>query len=97
MRWLRWLFWSSIYAFQPTPKGLLSYLRRGMRCRPPWWKFKPHIFRNEDGKMWQVFLTDEASFTIPRQRLPVEIHMGMDSNQIVGFNVFDEHLTRSVE
>jgi hypothetical protein len=74
------------------PRELRAFLLRGERLRPPWWKFEPCVIRNEDGNMWQVYLRDSRSYTVPHQVLRVELHRDIETNEVVGFNVFDENL-----
>jgi hypothetical protein len=42
--------------------------------------------------MWQIYLSDERSYTVPGVLLKIEAHVSMDTEEIVGFNVFDETL-----
>ena len=92
MKLFRWVFWSFIYGFRREPHDLKSWLTRSTRTWPPWWKFKPIAYRNDDGKMWQIWLKDEVAFTRSRQMLNVELQIGQESGEIVGLNIWDENL-----
>ena len=92
-KFARWLFWNLAYCFRYRPRELAAYVTRGMRCRWPWWKFRPIVIHNDDGSMWHVYWSDKRSYTIPNQLLPVELHIG-DDGQVVGVNIFDESLCR---
>ena len=88
---LTYLFWKVHYACRPAPTSLESHVQRGIRTRLPWWKFRPVVFRNNEGSMWHIYLTEERSYT-KRGMIEVDIHIGQDSGDIVGFNVWDETL-----
>ena len=66
-----------------------------MRTQWPWRNFRPSVWHNDDGGMWHIYLTGERSFTEPRT-INVDCHIGMESGNIIGFNVWDETL-RAVE
>lgn len=91
---VKWMFWRTVYLFRRCPKALRSYIVRGQRCRSPWWKFRPSVFHNHDGKMWHIYLTDEESYTRSPDHLLVKLHIGGTSGNIVGFDVFDESLAK---
>ena len=86
-----WLFWWLYYACRPAPRDLFPRLDRAMRTRPPWWKFRPCVWHNDDGDHWHVMLTDERAYTKSRT-IKLDCHIGMESGNIVGFNVWDETL-----
>ena len=86
-----WLFWRVYYTFRFRPSSLEAFLRRGMRTRWPWKKFRPSVWHNDDGDEWHVYLTDEQSYTEPRT-ISLDCHVGMESGNIVGFDVWDERL-----
>lgn len=90
-RLLRYLFWRLVYVFRRRPRTFDAFLLWGTRCRPPWWKFKPSLFRNDAGNQWEVYLANERCH-MKRGILAVELHIGCDTGQIVGFTVFDEVL-----
>ncbi len=87
-----WLFWRVVYCFRRTPRTFDGYLTRAIRCWWPWKKFQPSAFHNDDGNQWHIYLVDEQSYTVSRQSLQVELHIGMETGEITGFNVWDETL-----
>lgn len=91
LKFVTWLFWRVCYAFRPTPRSFEGYLLRGMRTWWPWKKFRPSVWHNDDGKEWEIYLTDERSHTV-RRTIAVDCHIGMESGDIVGFDVWDETL-----
>jgi len=91
-KFLRWLFWNAVYCCRRRPTELESYLTRTMRCWWPWKKFQPSAWHNDDGNLWHIHLTDEQSYTVSRRTLQVELHIGFESGEITGFNVWDENL-----
>ncbi len=97
MKWLRWIMWSLLYAARPRPKELAGYLRQTERTWPPWRKFRPNVYRSDEGKEWHVWFRDERAYTISRQSLQVDLHIGMESGEIVGLDIWDESLKDSVK
>ena len=97
MKWVRWVFWLSVYLFRPRPRELVSYLLRGKRLRPPWWKFRSSAWHNDPGSMWEVCLSDESSYTVSKRTLTVDLHIGQESGKVTGFNVRDECLHEADE
>lgn len=82
-----WLFWTVVYWFRPRPKTIEAFLIKSVRTWWPWWTFKPHVFRNEDGKQWEVYLDEEPHYTEMRTiRLPVMIG---ESGKLVGVKLWD--------
>ena len=91
IRFLRWLGWSAWYLVRRRPRDFDGYLRAAMRCRPPWWKFRPNVYHNQDGCMWQVYLVDEQSYT-ERRTLTLDVMVGMETGRITGLDLWDEQL-----
>lgn len=96
-KFIRWLFWNVVYVGRHQPGELGAYLDRRMRCRWPWKKFNPSVYHNDDGNEWHVYLSGERSYTRARQALKVDLHIGMETGQIVGFDVWDENLRIETE
>lgn len=95
-KFLRYIFWSVVYVFRPKAVTFDAYMLRGMRTMFPWKRFKPHVWYNEDGRQWEVYLTDESDYTEYRT-LSVVCHVGMDTGDIVGFTIPCEVLTKRRE
>ena len=96
MKTITWLFWRFFYFFRnrlPGQQDLAYYLIMGKRCWYPWKKFKPSVYRNDDGKMWQIWFSEEEAYT-ERCFVDVECHIGMESGKIVGFDIWDEMLVK---
>ncbi len=91
---VKWAFWNAVYLFRPSSKDLAAYLTRGGRTRWPWRKFKPAVLRNDDGKQWEIYLSDDMSYTDSQVMLKVLAHISMETGNIVGFTVWDETLKR---
>ena len=49
------------------------------------------MYYNDDGSEWQIYFTDEEAYT-ERRTIDVECHIGMESGDIVGLNVWDKTL-----
>ena len=95
-RYLRWLAWTLWYLPQRQPRyirldGLRAQLLRMERTRRPWWKWKPGIWHNTDGRQWHVTFSDEQDYTICGT-LKAELHIGQETGDIVGLTIFDETL-----
>ena len=90
--YLRWAFWTVVYLLRPAPKTFDGRIKRTLRCWSPWWKFKPHVYHNRDGKMWSISLAEDRCW-VERRRLPVEVCYSVETGRIVGLKVFDEFLT----
>jgi hypothetical protein len=87
-----WMFWNVAYLFRPKPTTLMQYVQKGMRTRSPWWKFKPNVWHNRDGKQWHITFEDERNHT-KEGSLKCRVHIGVESKRIVGLTVYDETLT----
>lgn len=79
---------------RPTPCDLAAWITEAKRTQQPWRKFKPSVFRNHDGKQWQVYFTAERDFTVSNRTLMVEPHIGQESGKVVGLTIRDEALTK---
>lgn len=93
MKWFAWIFWTAAYAFRKTPADFQAHLLKGIRLRAPWWKFKPFVFRNEDGKQWEAWWGDEPSYAeiiCGGKNFRGEVHRSQTTNKIVGITVYDE-------
>ena len=90
-RWFAWAFWSVVYLFRRQPTDLDRYLLRITRTSLPWWRWKPNVFRNEDGRMWEVQLTNEATYS-ERRTLTIDVKVSMETGRIVGLDLWDELL-----
>ncbi len=97
MKWLRWIMWSLFYAVRPRPEDLAGYLRRIGQTSPPWRTFRPNVYRSDEGKEWHVWFRDEQAYVISRQSLQVDLHIGMESGEIVGLTIWDESLKDAVK
>ncbi len=86
-----WLFWTLYYACRPSPRSFDDKMSRMLRTWWPWRKFRPSVWHNDDGAMWHIYLTDERTFS-RLQTIKVDCQIGMESGNIVGFNVWDETL-----
>ncbi len=92
MEWLRWAYWRVVYAVRPHPKDLAGYLLLMSRTWPPGRKFESSVFRNDDGSQWEIYLTDERSYTVSGDKLSVNLHIGMESGNVTGLTIWDECL-----
>ena len=96
MKWLRWLFWVIVYWFRREPRTLEAFLVRVERCRPPWWTFKPSVWHNDEGREWHVYLSDESTYTDPNYMLRVDLHRIRETEEVVGFDVYDKDLQGAI-
>lgn len=92
MKYLRWLLWTLWYLPQPRPRRLNPWLPRSLRCRKPWAKFRPSVWRNDGGREWEICLDDEPSYTIPAAKILVDLQIGRESGKIVGLDISDSLL-----
>lgn len=90
-KFVTWVFWTVCYVCRSVPRSLEGYLLRGTRTRWPWRKFRPSVWHNDDGSMWHVYLTDEEHF-VQRRTLNLDVYVGQESGDVVGFDVWDENL-----
>ncbi len=96
MKVATWLFWRAVYLFDfRRPAIEYWWLVKSERLRSPWWKFRPNVFHNEPGKMHEVRLDNESSYTEARRTITVDVHVGHGSGRIVGFDIWDEDLTNA--
>lgn len=91
-RYLKWLFWTVVYAFRRRPKGFFSILKKALRCRRPWWKFRPSVYHNDEGREWEVFLANEDTYT-RRCCIPdCEVAISRETGHVIGVTLYDEIL-----
>ena len=91
IKYIKWGFWTLIYFFRPVTKEFGNYLKMGERTRPPWWKFKPNLWYNKDGKEWEIFFTEEQSH-VEHRIIQVEARIGMETGNITGLIIYDNVL-----
>lgn len=81
-----WLFWTVFYSVRPRERDFDKYMKRTIRTSWPWWKFKPNVSYNEDGRMWHVHLANESSYTAVRT-IKVPVYISEETGKIVGLNL----------
>jgi hypothetical protein len=91
LTYLKWIYWKIYYLFRPCPKELLPLLIQGERTRPPWWRFKPYMWHNDEGNQWEIYFTEERDYT-QVQDIRVTAHIGLDTGKIIGLTIWDENL-----
>jgi len=96
-RFLKYVFWILRYLFAGPDKDLAACLNRLDRTRWPWRKFSPNVWRNDDGRFWQVCLDDEESYTATDVPLVVNIQYGMETGKVVGMKIRDCVLRKAAE
>lgn len=96
----KWAFWRTWYFVLPARTGssrqFVAFLVRLDRTSWPWRVFKPYVYRNAIGTMWQVYLSDESTYT-ERRTLELDVHIIEDTGDIVGMNLWDETLKGTKE
>jgi hypothetical protein len=91
-KYLRWIFWKGYYAAAGMPTAIgPAWMKWAERTRPPYWKFKPNLYRSEEGRRWEVTLDGESDYS-QRGSIKCDLHIGRDSGRIVGFSINDEDL-----
>lgn len=93
IRFATWLFWTVTYWFRRRPNELSEVLLKGRRTWWPWKKFRPNAWHNDVGEQWEVYFTDERAYT-ERRTIDLDVHIGNESGDIVGFDVYDKTLLR---
>jgi len=91
MIYIRWAFWKIYYFFQPEPKDFHTLINKGIRTRPPWWKFEPNVWYNESGKMWHIWFNDDMCYSEFRE-MKVDVSISRKTGKIVGLVVYDWQL-----
>jgi len=66
-------------------------MQRSIRTWPPWRKFRPGVWHNDEGKEWHIFLSGEQAYT-ERRTIEVDAHICEETGRIVGFDVWDSTL-----
>ena len=84
----RWLFWTAVYSVRPRGNDFGKCMKRSRRTRWPWWKFKPSAWHNEHGRMWQICLFNESSYTATRT-IRVPVHISQETGKIIGLDLTD--------
>lgn len=57
-------------------------------------KFSPQIYRNEDGRMWEIYFKDEDGYAEARE-MRVKAHISRETGEVVGIKILDEFLKES--
>ena len=91
IRFIVWMFWCFYYVCLPPSRDFKKYLLLCERTHPPWRKFQPNVYRNDDGNRWQIYLSDEPWYSEKRS-IEVYCFIGIDSGDIIGFDIYDEIL-----
>ena len=91
-----WLFWTVSYSVRPRERDLDKWLKRTQRTWWPWWKFKPNVLYNEHGRMWQIYLSDELSYTAMRT-IKVPVHISDETGKIIGLDLSDYVLSETTK
>lgn len=95
----RWAFWNTWYLprvlswkFGGRQKlDLADVLITLHRTRRPWIRFKPYVYRNEAGKLWEIGIANESDYA-ELMMIPVDAMRSQETGEIVGFHVYDEVL-----
>ena len=85
------MFWCLCYIGFYRPTSLEACLLAKERTRPPWWRFKPFLYRNEEGGMWEIYLSESESY-VKSGMLEVELMCSQETGEVVGLNIWDERL-----
>jgi len=89
-----WLWWNVIWYITPTPTNLHKYLKKVTKTYWPWFKFKPCIYRNDVGNMYEVWLRNDLHYS---KRVTITIMADIEFNKegkICGIDLFDEELLK---
>lgn len=92
MKYMRWLAWSAYYLFIPESKDFGWYMQKIIRTRKPWKKFRPNLFHSDAGRQWQIWFSDEMSYTVSGLTLKVDAMISEETGQVVGLDIWDESL-----
>lgn len=83
MNYVRWILWKAFYAISGTSTNLDDFIKELERTRPPWWKFRPGMFHNDEGRCWEIAFGDESYFS-QHGIVKCELLIGRESGQVVG-------------
>ena len=89
--YIRWAFWSVVYLFRIKPKDLDDWMLRTERTWKPWFKFKPHVWHNDNGKLWEIHLDNERNYS-KTVNITLDVEVGLETGKIVGFRIYDSQL-----
>lgn len=90
----KWLFWTLWYLPQPQSSDFDKTMRRVIRTRAPWWKFKPFVIHSEHGKFWEVYFEPSASVVKRTALPPLDVHVCRETGKIVGI-IVPEHILKN--
>lgn len=79
---IRSLLWRLYYKIFPV-KSLDEVIKHYDRTTSPYWKFKPFVYYNKDGRMWEVFFK-ESNYYASKEQLYCTVLRDIDTNEIVG-------------
>ena len=89
-----WLFWTAFYSVRPRERDSNKFFKRAERTWWPWKKFKPCVLHNDIGKFWNIYLSDELSYTAMRT-ITVPVHISDKTGKIMGLKLADYVLEES--
>jgi len=96
LKYIEWLFWVVFYSIKPIEKNIEGLSIRYLRIRYPFKKFKPFLYRNEEGKQWEIYFKDDDSYFIStKSNINVGVHVSYLNDEITSLTIFDEELTRN--
>ena len=87
---VRWAFWNTVYFFRIRRERVEwhSWWRMMRRCRKPWAEFSPHVFRNDAGKQWEVYLSDERP-VYSNETLKCSVGRSRETGEILAVTIYD--------
>jgi len=94
IRLLKYIFWTLRYLFAAPDKDFTACMKRLKRTWWPWRKFSPYVWHNDDGRFWEIYLSDEQDYTDTGWTVRVDLCIGMDTGKIVGMKISDHVLKR---
>ena len=92
MKLLRWTFWNVVYRFRSTYfTDMAQFMEYVDRTLPPWRKFSPNTWHNDDCGLWEVCLSGDSNVW-SYETITIEVGRSMETGEINALTILDEQL-----
>lgn len=89
--YIKWIYWNIYFFFN---RDLNNWADKLILTRYPYWKYKPFMFYNKEGRQWEInFNRNEDSELSYNKYVWIRVNAEVDQNDdIVGITIYDSAL-----
>jgi hypothetical protein len=89
LKHIRSLLWRLYYKIFPV-KHLEEVVKHYDRTTSPYWKFKPFVYHNKDGKFWEILFKD-TDYYASTEKIDCVVYREDETLRIVGIKIKDKN------